>query len=230
MNDREDRSANAQGVSREDADAWRKPLCGFAERPRGIRNRNPLNIRAAADNRWRGEVGDNPDRGFERFEDAVFGLRAAVRLIRVHHRRGANTIRRLATVWAPPGENPHLDSYIRVVARHAAIDADTVLDFSRDAHLRPVLLGMIHAENGIQPYSDMTIDTALALAGANAEGVSPAEPRTPGANADGVSPAEPRTPGANADGVSPVTLTREKGDPPCPTRRDRTPLTAPRDA
>ena len=86
---------------------------------------------------------------------------------------------------------------------------------SRDAHLRPVLLGMIHAENGIQPYSDMTIDTALALAGANAEGVSPAEPRTPG---------------ANADGVSPVTLTREKGDPPCPTRRDRTPLTAPRDA
>lgn len=139
-----------------------------ASLPRGIRNHNPLNIRCAQANDWQGKVEEsrNTDDGreFEQFEDAVFGLRAAIRLMRTHHRRGANTIRRLAAVWAPPGENPHLDSYIRLVAKQAAIDADTVLDFSRDAHLRPVLLGMIRAENGIQPYSDMTIDTALALA------------------------------------------------------------------
>jgi hypothetical protein len=133
---------------------------------RGIRNRNPLNIRIAASNDWRGEVphAGNTDGEFAQFEDAVFGLRAAVRLIRMHHRRGATTIRRLATVWAPPGENPHLESYIRTVARHAGMDADTALDLRRDAHLRPVLLGMIRAENGLQPYDDTTIDTALALA------------------------------------------------------------------
>ncbi len=135
---------------------------------RGVRNRNPLNIRFAQANDWQGKLtaDENTDDGcaFEQFEDAVFGLRAAIRLIRKHHRHGATTIRRLATIWAPPGENPHLDAYIRTVARHAAIDADTALDLSRDAHLRPVLLGMIRAENGTQPYDDTTIDTALALA------------------------------------------------------------------
>jgi|GEM_PF-1766760 len=145
--------ANAKGVSR------------------GVRNRNPLNIRYAAANHWQGKLdeGENTDEGcaFEQFEDAVFGLRAAIRLMRTHHRRGADTIRRLATVWAPPGENPHLDAYIRTVAKHAGIDADTVIDLRRDAHLRPVLLGMIRAENGVQPYDDTTIATALALAAAD---------------------------------------------------------------
>lgn len=172
MRREEDRSdLKAQIASGDFAGSHRENAEGV---PRGVRNRNPLNIRVAQANDWRGEVphAGNTDGEFEQFEDAVFGLRAAIRLIRVHHRRGATTIRRLATVWAPPGENPHLDSYIRLVAKHAAVDPDTVLDFSRDAHLRPVLLGMIRAENGIQPYSDMTIDTALALA---------AEPRAPAA-------------------------------------------------
>jgi hypothetical protein len=134
--------------------------------PRGIRNNNPLNIRIAQKNEWRGEVLAivRSDSEFEQFEDPVFGLRAAIRLIRTHYRRGSNTIRKLAIVWAPPGENPHLDNYVRAVARHAGINPDTTLDFSRDAHLRPVLLGMIRAENGMQPYSEMTIDTAFALA------------------------------------------------------------------
>lgn len=139
--------------------------------PRGIRNHNPLNIRASAANDWRGEVASGGDSAFEQFEDPVFGLRAAIRLIRTHYRRGADTIRKLATVWAPPGENPHLESYIRTVAAHARIAADTTLDLRRDAHLRPVLIGMIRAENGVQPYGDMTIDTAFALA---------AEPLPPG--------------------------------------------------
>ncbi len=160
------------------SDLPRKPLRGFAgshredakgaSLARGIRNCNPLNIRFASANDWQGKVADagNTDENceFEQFEDAVFGLRAAIRLIRTHHLRGADTIRRLAVVWAPPGENPHLDAYIRTVAHHAGVDADTVLDLRRDAHLRPVLLGMIRAENGVQPYDDTTIDTALALA------------------------------------------------------------------
>jgi hypothetical protein len=137
-----------------------------ASLPRGIRNHNPLNIRSLAVNNWQGEVPPvrRTDDAFEQFEDPVFGLRAAIRLMRLHHRRGANTIRKLAHVWAPPGENPHLDGYIKTVVRHARIDADTVLDLQRDAHLRPVLIGMIRAENGVQPYPDLTIDTAFALA------------------------------------------------------------------
>lgn len=134
--------------------------------PRGIRNHNPLNIRSLAVNGWHGEVpaARRTDSEFEQFEDPVFGLRAAIKLIRIHHRRGSDTIRKLAIVWAPPGENPHLNGYMRTVAKQARLCTDEVFDAADNAVLKRILKGMIRAENGMQPYSDQTLDTALALA------------------------------------------------------------------
>src|SRR4051812_3887657 len=70
--------------------------------PRDIRNHNPLDIRLNPSNRWQGRVDParNTDGVFERFQDAVWGLRAAAVLIIAHYdRRGGTTI----TGWSGCG-------------------------------------------------------------------------------------------------------------------------------
>jgi len=134
---------------------------------RGIRNHNPLNIRLDPANRWQGRVepGRNTDGAFEQFVDPVWGLRAGAVLIVAHYdRRGADTIRNLVRIWAPPDEN-HTEAYVTFVARETGFGPDVRLDFHRTEHLRPVLLAMIRMENGQQPYTDAQIDAALVRAG-----------------------------------------------------------------
>lgn len=135
--------------------------------PRGIRNHNPLNIRLNPANRWQGRIEPerNTDGAFEQFEGPVWGLRAGAVLIIAHYdRRGADTIRKLVSIWAPESEND-TDAYTAFVARESGFGADQKLDFHRAEHLRPVLIAMIRMENGQQPYTDAQIDAALVRAG-----------------------------------------------------------------
>lgn len=135
--------------------------------PRGIRNHNPLNIRLNPANRWQGRIAPerNTDGAFEQFESPVWGLRAGAVLIIAHYdRRGADTIRKLVSIWAPPSEND-TEAYSAFVARESGFGADQKLDFHRAEHLRPVLIAMIRMENGQQPYTDAQIDAALVRAG-----------------------------------------------------------------
>jgi|GEM_PF-1371571 len=137
----------------------------MARPTRGLRNRNPLNIRISNENQWVGEDPNNPDKAFERFVDDIWGLRAGARLMRNHQRRrGANTIARLISIWAPPNENDTAD-YIAHVAERTGFGADESLDLRRREHLTPVLKAMIMHENaGHQPYSDELIDSAIDMA------------------------------------------------------------------
>ena len=57
-----------------------------------MRNNNPLNIRIG--NEWMGEVRNPTDREFEQFEAPVWGVRAAMKLIKRYINR-----------WAPRNEN-----------------------------------------------------------------------------------------------------------------------------
>lgn len=135
--------------------------------PRGIRNHNPLNIRLNPANRWQGRIEPerNTDGAFEQFEGPVWGLRAGAVLIIAHYdRRGADTIRKLVRIWAPPSEND-TEAYAAFVARETGFPADQRLDFHRAEHLRPVLIAVIRMENGQQPYTDAQIDAALVRAG-----------------------------------------------------------------
>ncbi|WP_337875607.1 hypothetical protein [Elioraea sp.] len=135
--------------------------------PRGIRNHNPLNIRLNQANRWQGRIAPerNTDGAFEQFGGPVWGLRAGAVLIIAHYdRRGADTIRKLVSIWAPESEND-TDAYTAFVARESGFGADQKLDFHRAEHLRPVLIAMIRMENGQQPYTDAQIDAALVRAG-----------------------------------------------------------------
>ena len=135
--------------------------------PCGIRNNNPLNIRLVPENRWQGRIPPerNSDGEYEQFETPIWGIRAGVRLVIAHFdRRGADTIRKLIEIWAPPSEN-NTDAYVAFVAARTGFGPDERLDFHRFEHLRPVVEAMIGFENGIQPYTDAQIDKALVLAG-----------------------------------------------------------------
>ena len=78
------------------------------EKPRGIRNNNPGNIRNSEANEWLGEVAskEKQDEDFEEFQDMAHGVRAMMRLL-VNYQRNynLNTIRELIGRWAPRNEN-----------------------------------------------------------------------------------------------------------------------------
>jgi hypothetical protein len=134
---------------------------------RGIRNHNPLNIRLEPKNRWQGRVDParNTDKEFEQFLDPVWGIRAGAVLAIAHYdRRHADTIRKLAQIWAPANEND-TQGYVRFVTRDSGFGPDEPLDFHRAQHLKPVLAAMIRMENGCQPYTDAQIDAGLTRAG-----------------------------------------------------------------
>ena len=135
--------------------------------PRGIRNHNPLNIRLEPRNRWQGRIEPerNTDGALEQFTGPLWGLRAGAVLIIAHYdRRGADTVRKLVRIWAPPNEND-TEAYAAFLARESGFGADQKLDFHRADHLRPILVAMIRIENGQQPYTDAQIDAALVRAG-----------------------------------------------------------------
>ena len=97
------------------------------EKPRGIRNNNPLNIRIG--NVWLGEVKENTDGEFEQFTSMLYGLRAAIVLLRryiCHYH--LNTIAQIVSRWAPSSEN-NTRLYINFVSDRVEIDDDTKIDF-----------------------------------------------------------------------------------------------------
>lgn len=96
------------------------------EKPRGIRNNNPLNIRIG--NVWLGEVKENTDGEFEQFTSMIYGLRAAIVLLRryiCHYH--LNTIAQIVSRWAPSSEN-NTRLYINFVSERLGIADDTPLD------------------------------------------------------------------------------------------------------
>jgi len=130
--------------------------------PRGIRNNNPGNLRRSGD-KWQGLAPQQTDREFFVYIDAVYGIRALARtLITYQDKYGLNTINGLISRWAPNTEND-TGAYIDSVAKGQPVTAP--LDLHRYDHLKPLVLGIIQHENGVQPYTAAQIDKALALAG-----------------------------------------------------------------
>ena len=71
---------------------------------RGIRNNNPLNIKIANRNNWKGRVPveQNTDGVFEQYVEPVYGIRAALKLLLKYIRDGYNTVPKIITRWCPP--------------------------------------------------------------------------------------------------------------------------------
>ena len=72
---------------------------------RGLRNRNPGNIRRSRV-RYEGEVHPSRDAEFKEFRSMAYGYRAIFVLLDSYRRRyGLTTIRQMLNRYAPPEEN-----------------------------------------------------------------------------------------------------------------------------
>lgn len=97
--------------------------------PLGMRNNNPLNIRKSSQ-KFVNE--QNSDNAFKKFSSLVYGIRAAIRIIRTYYfNYKLNTISKIIHRWAPTNENDTA-SYINIVGKRAHIMPDTIFIWSKD--------------------------------------------------------------------------------------------------
>ena len=116
------------------------------EKPRGIRNNNPLNIRIG--NVWLGEVKDNTDGEFEQFTSMLYGLRAAIVLLRryiCHYH--LSTIAQIVSRWGPSSEN-NTRLYIDYVSESVEISPSCPIDFNDKVTICKLVLAMAYYECG----------------------------------------------------------------------------------
>ena len=131
------------------------------QRPRGIRNNNPGNIRHGEN--WQGF---NPnsrsiDAAFCVFNTPVAGIRALAKVL-INYKKlyGLNTVRQIISRYAPPNEN-QTTAYVQTVAKQLGVLPDVVIDIEERGVLTVLIKAVIRMENGIQPYSDETIQQAI---------------------------------------------------------------------
>lgn len=116
--------------------------------PRGIRNRNPGNIRISYHFDWEGEVRPPKDPAFCTFKEPVYGVRALMKLlINYQQKRDCKTLRQAINRWAPPTEND-TSAYVASAAKASDISPDTEWDFTDRIFLIPVAKAIILHENG----------------------------------------------------------------------------------
>ena len=133
--------------------------------PRGLRSKNPGNIRLNPSTKWQGEIaGDDPD--FCTFTSYAYGIRAlATVLLNYQRKRGLRSVAGIINRWAPPIEND-TGAYAAAVARAVKVGVHDQIDVEDYAVLRPMVEAIIRHENGrLSPVMSADIDAGLALAG-----------------------------------------------------------------
>lgn len=129
--------------------------------PRGIRNNNPFNI-VKSNNDWMGKVKGGLDEHFETFKDAVYGIRAGIKLLINYKKQGFDTVEKIIGRFAPPFEN-NTKNYISHVSKKLGVHPTEVLTLSDDV-LFEFAVAIITMENGYNPYSDLVIYNAIKMA------------------------------------------------------------------
>ena len=116
--------------------------------PRGVRNKNPGNIRKGND--WQGLVLNGDDPAFDQFISPEMGFRALARVLLSYQRKhGLKTVRQIIARWAPPNEN-QTDMYIRFVATSLGVTPDQEIELTRHK-LFVIAKAIARKENGRQP-------------------------------------------------------------------------------
>ena len=143
--------------------------------PLGVRNRNPLNIRAT-ESEWIGQVGKN--KGFVKFKTFVHGYRAAFRIMNVYNKNyNLTSVGRIIQRWAPESEN-NTCAYIKRVCELTGLDPYTrivVSDQDSTTDVCNFVRAMASVETGV-PYNEilhLTILAGLDLSRLNAWEVIP---------------------------------------------------------
>lgn len=133
---------------------------------RGIRNKNPCNLKRSTNN-WLGLVKNSEkiDPVFCVFKDAKYGIRATCKLF-LNYKRfyGIDTIQGIISRFAPPTEN-NSERYSEFVCKRMNKRRDEHLDLYDANVMLELLKAIILFENGIAYYSDSEIREGMALAG-----------------------------------------------------------------
>jgi hypothetical protein len=128
------------------ASGWVDEQAGL---PRGIRNRNPGNLRPG--DQWVGLALAQSDASFLQFGEHLYGLRALmIVLLNYHRKHGLDTVGEIIARWAPPSEN-NTRAYADQVAARLGVAVDQEINPQK----RDVLIGLARAivrhENGRPP-------------------------------------------------------------------------------
>ncbi len=132
--------------------------------PRGFRNNNPLNLTYVP-----GQIGvTGSDGRFGTYATMADGIASDERQMLLNQNRGADTLSKLITKWAPPGENDTA-GYIKQVAGETGIDPNAPINM-RDPKVAAAVIGaMARHENSGHSLDDASINdgvrAALGLAG-----------------------------------------------------------------
>lgn len=130
---------------------------------RGVLNNNPLNIRLSHQT-FEGEITPSKDTSFKQFDTALHGIRAGAKILGNYYKlHGLSTIAQIISRWAPSNEND-TNSYIADVCKLMAVGPIDHLNVLDASILEKLITAIIWHENGVQPYSDSEISTAVGLA------------------------------------------------------------------
>lgn len=119
-----------------------------ASTSRGLRNKNPLNIRLSKDT-FIGELVPSTDTAFKQFKSIEYGYRAAFVTLATYNSRGRNTLDKIIKAWAPPNEN-NTNGYIDKVETWSGVDRNKKLNVigSKDDYIA-IVVAMSRVENGV---------------------------------------------------------------------------------
>lgn len=127
---------------------------------RGLRNRNPGNLRDTGI-KWDGMTGADPA-GFAVFCDDEHGIRALVKDLRKdYHLDRQRTVAALISEFAPANEN-HTKGYVSFVARYLGVDPDVEIPWDQTT-VTQMVRAIITMENGVMPYSDAVLAAGIAM-------------------------------------------------------------------
>jgi hypothetical protein len=118
---------------------------------RGLRNKNPGNIRKTYKNGtqtfWKGEVIGN-DKDFKTFSSMAYGYRAIFALLKEYIGKGYNTVEKIISRYAPASENK-TEAYINTVCKRSGIVKDSKIAASDLVTLTKLVSAISFVENGI---------------------------------------------------------------------------------
>lgn len=142
---------------------------------RGFRNHNPCNLRTLPlPAIWKGQMGvdNNPGGPFAIFGDLdgqeadFWGLRGAARNFKSYQTRdGCLTMGQVIQRHAPPDDDNNTQAYVAFVCKGMGIDPDVPVSLATSPQLMLRLIKqVVREENGMCPYSDEFIASAIAAA------------------------------------------------------------------
>ncbi len=117
-----------------------------SDKPRGLRNNNPLNLRRTSI-KWQGEKSEVTDTEFEEFESMAYGLRAGLVNIRTQINNGYDTIAKLIMRWAPPTEN-NTSNYVKIVSEKSGYGEHDIIEFQKE-EMFGIVEAMVKVETGM---------------------------------------------------------------------------------